>query len=656
MYYYYYFYFLFFFSVSDSSGKYNGGFFWGNGYWMGSATHCHNIQPVPPFPLGFYVLKAHIKLHKLIIPQAHSQLLGVCLPLSCTPEEAEQVVRIAVNQSDLQPFRHVEVTQIKTPHTQYYFNEDSTFWILLISSSIVIILVISGTLFDMYQTHEADKRKRAKFVYDNYTYEIAKTHHHPEVITTTMKVPAGSNNNDNSEAESSERNSVNSEEIVNRFNLLWKEILLSFSLKKNIVTICEKSVGEDTIPTIHGLRSLSMAWVILGHTCIIAFKYSDNMAYRSLVERQVAFQTINNGAYSVDTFFFISGLLVSFLYFRTTSKHDMSKLTKATGFTSSFLEFMGLIGYRFARLTAPYFFVLGCVQVSMKWFHYNSVFETPTSDYVNCPKYWWRNVLYINTLFPVEDMCMLWSWYLADDTQFYVLGAFLLILSIKHFKIAVSLMSVFLISSWGTTAMIAYSNNHVPNEDDPLALFDKIYDKPWTRLGPYIVGMSVGWILFKTDCKIKMNKITLTLGWLLSSGLLLFLVYGLYGSKLSPVFAAAYSSLSHTAWAIGLAWIVIACSTGYGGYVTKILSSSLLYPFSRVTYCAYLVHPIVIRIFTMKMETPVHLGIELVIVLYIGHLVMSYLVSFVISLLFEAPIVSLLRIISPTKRKTKINN
>lgn len=43
--------------------------------------------------------------------------------------------------------------------------------------------------------------------------------------------------------------------------------------------------------------------------------------------------------------------------------------------------------------------------------------------------------------------------------------------------------------------------------DDPLALFDKIYDKPWTRLGPYLVGMSVGWILFKTDCKMKMHRV-----------------------------------------------------------------------------------------------------------------------------------------------------
>jgi hypothetical protein len=52
--------------------------------------------------------------------------------------------------------------------------------------------------------------------------------------------------------------------------------------------------------------------------------------------------------------------------------------------------------------------------------------------------------------------------------------------------------------------------------DDPLAVFDKIYDKPWTRLGPYLVGMIVGWILYKTDCKIKMSKVYVFLslcGW-----------------------------------------------------------------------------------------------------------------------------------------------
>jgi hypothetical protein len=36
-------------------------------------------------------------------------------------------------------------------------------------------------------------------------------------------------------------------------------------------------------------------------TCVIA----DNMEYRNVVEKEFLFQTINSGAYSVDTFFFI---------------------------------------------------------------------------------------------------------------------------------------------------------------------------------------------------------------------------------------------------------------------------------------------------------------------------------------------------------------
>lgn len=58
---------------------------------------------------------------------------------------------------------------------------------------------------------------------------------------------------------------------------MWLEILLSFSLRRNVATIFDQSVGADTIPTIHGLRSISMGWVILGHTCIVAFKYSGEL-------------------------------------------------------------------------------------------------------------------------------------------------------------------------------------------------------------------------------------------------------------------------------------------------------------------------------------------------------------------------------------------
>lgn len=42
-----------------------------------------------------------------------------------------------------------------------------------------------------------------------------------------------------------------------------------------------------------------------GHTCIIVFKYADNMEVRKEVEREFWFQTVSNATYSVDTFFFI---------------------------------------------------------------------------------------------------------------------------------------------------------------------------------------------------------------------------------------------------------------------------------------------------------------------------------------------------------------
>lgn len=189
------------------------------------------------------------------------------------------------------------------------------------------------------------------------------------------------------------------------FPAVWEELLLSFSIKANMKTICDPDVGRDTISTIHGLRAMSMGWVILGHTCIVVFKYSDNMEYRKVVEKEFLFQTITNGAFSVDTFFFMGGLLVSFLYFRTNAKGDLNKLTQGTqGLIAGMLKFVGFLLYRFCRLTAPYMFVLGVVQVTMKWFHSNSVFEPPTADHLNCPQYWWRNLLYINTMYPMDQM------------------------------------------------------------------------------------------------------------------------------------------------------------------------------------------------------------------------------------------------------------
>ncbi|XP_051158662.1 nose resistant to fluoxetine protein 6-like isoform X2 [Leptopilina boulardi] len=673
--------------VDDASGRYTNGYFWGNSYFTGSATECYfigkrnekrtfystskddgvqefNNEPKrrinagqsgvsnslddapddPPYPLSFFILK--ISLNETSLTMKKLIHLGVCLPFSCSSSDVAEIAKLAASDA---ASKYSSVENVRDQRNYYDIYTDSVFWVLFGVSAVVLVLMIVGTSYDVYLTNRLIKQQKESCDVEKHAKleQLTNGNHKPLTVGDTV-VNGSSPVNNNNDHEGSLRSSTPDCQQLN----VCEELLLSFSVRANMKTICDPSVGRDTISTIHGLRAISMAWVILGHTCIVVFKYSDNMEYRRVVEKNILFQTVTNGAFSVDTFFFMGGLLVSFLYFRTNAEGHLNKLTQGTrGFVAGFLKFIGFLAYRFSRLTAPYMFVLGVVEVTMKWFHYNAVFETPTADHENCPNYWWRNLLYINTLFPVEQMCMLWSWYVADDTQFYVVGAVILILATNHFKIAAFSVVTLMVSSWLTTGYIALINNHMPSIDDPLALFDKIYDKPWTRLGPYLIGMSVGYFLFKTDCKVKMSKITVFVGWLLSSACLLSLLYGLYEAELSPITAAAYSSLSHSAWALGLAWIVIACSTGYGGYVDVILSAPILYPFSRVTYCAYLIHPIVIRLTAMYVDSPFHLGKNSMMVMFFGQFVTSYIISFVVSLSFEAPVVSMLKILSPKKRK-----
>ncbi|KAK4883484.1 hypothetical protein RN001_006803 [Aquatica leii] len=701
--------------MDDASGRYTTGWFWGNHYWTGSQSLCENALPndnmdvdnstftesdythlykyksvllahlkTSPFPLGYFMLRVNI--NSSFTTEQKTVHIGLCLPKICTDDDARKIME---ETSKTAPMVTVKVETVRSHHQRFNVWTDSTFQILCVVSSIVAVLLISGTTFDMYVQRLKEKRKTMVMNCTNYANTdsnlretvakldvgIADSKMYNGnsgfyVVTKTQTKDNDSNNNNNNnnndqapstsgtETPIQDHNEYPELKLDKQFALcLLRRLLLSFSIRVNAKNIFNKNVGSDTLSVIHGLKTISMSWVILGHTCLVAFKYADNTEYRKLVQQEFMFQTVLNATFSVDTFFFTSGLLVSFLYFRTNSKGKLDHpiTSKCNGFASGLCHFIGLIIYRFARLTAPYLFLIGVLEVTMKWFNYNSVFEPPALDHINCPKYWWRNLLYINTLFPMEEMCMLWSWYLADDTQFYIVGAVLLILAVRHFKSAASLLVMFVVSSWMTTAYIAYSNRHMPGSDDPLALFDKIYDKPWTRLSPYLIGMCVGWFLFKTKCQLKMSKITVTAGWLVSSTCLLSLVYGLYEANLTPIMGAAYSALCHSIWALGLSWIVVACTTGYGGFVNKLLSASVLYPFSRVTYCAYLLHTIVIRGMVMSMDQPLHLGKAVVPILFLGQIVASYTLAFIVSISFEGPSVSMLRILTKLTRTKETN-
>lgn len=86
-------------------------------------------------------------------------------------------------------------------------------------------------------------------------------------------------------------------------------------------------------------------------------------------------------------------------------------------------------------------------------------------------------------------------------------------------------------------------------------------------------------------------------------------------------------------------------------FVSRFFSQKLLIPFSRVTYCAYLLNPIVILFTTMLAQTTFHLDFYTVAIHTIGTIVVTYIAGFAFMLLFENPIITITTKLTTKHRK-----
>lgn len=131
--------------------------------------------------------------------------------------------------------------------------------------------MVIATTYDLYLDARAKRALRNKgsskddMVTDSSsgigctTYDLTGAVPNKNDLAIGIGIPRGMNNNNSDENLAD--GSINVQEIK---LALWSELLLSFSVISNFRAICDRSVGNDTIPSIHGLRAFSMAWVILG--------------------------------------------------------------------------------------------------------------------------------------------------------------------------------------------------------------------------------------------------------------------------------------------------------------------------------------------------------------------------------------------------------
>jgi len=163
-----------------------------------------------------------------------------------------------------------------------------------------------------------------------------------------------------------------------------------------------------------------------------------------------------------------------------------------------------------------------------------------------------------------------------------------------------------------------------------------VYVKPWCRLAPYAIGLSIGYILYEVYSRSntlswdslvpratiysRYHHFKQVLTWTFALTILSLCIFGTYGDysgrPLTRQNRIAFLTLSRLGWSIGLCMIIIASFAGHGGIANRFLSRSYFYKLSKLTYGAYLWHTLVIFINSLGREQPTHYTVANIVCIF----------------------------------------
>ncbi|PSN55337.1 hypothetical protein C0J52_01839 [Blattella germanica] len=177
-----------------------------------------------------------------------------------------------------------------------------------------------------------------------------------------------------------------------------------------------------------------------------------------------------------------------------------------------------------------------------------------------------------------------------------------------------------------------------------------IYTRAYARAGPYLIGIALGYLLHRTKNKaIIIPKTCVLIGWLMSATICLTVLLGVsifYDDlhEYNVIESGIYAGLHRPVWALGVAWVIFACVSGYGGPVDTILSWKTFIPLSRLTYCIYLCHYVILLYKIGSTRTNSYLSIFYTMHDFAGNILLSSILAALTSLAFEMPFINIIKI------------
>lgn len=277
-----------------------------------------------------------------------------------------------------------------------------------------------------------------------------------------------------------------------------------------------------------------------------------------------------------------------------------------------------------------------------------------------CDVSWWSELTYTMNFIPFDSdqVCMGWSWYLGDDMIFFLISMVIFPLYYRSKLVGCLLIALLTAGSFAWTIALVYQHHLSIKFDDyhyeEYSLW--AYSKPYHRIPTYFVGVVAAWILEEmeqagftrssrpTGRKAQCISSLLALA---SFALLIFLLlipatdHGARSNSWGDFPSMLFITFSRPLWAVGLAVLTLLCYYDYMPLLNGFMSHRFWTPFARLTYGAYLTHPMVIKLAAGgAVQYYTFSGMDM-FYRWLGNSVCAYSLSMVLWCLIERPMMTL---------------
>lgn len=415
-----------------------------------------------------------------------------------------------------------------------------------------------------------------------------------------------------------------------------KSVLATFGVFRNLRQLLTTDDVPSAMNCLHGIRVITMFWVVLSQTYLnVEFQAVRGLKFLIPAVESLSFQVIVNGLLAVDTFFFLSGLLLAMNVLKNIDKKNMKKQT------------FGIFLYRYLRLT-PGCLVLLCFFTLVPLLGSGPIWkEKILPEVAACRRNWWAVMLNVNNFVHSERMCLPSLWYISADWQLHCALFLIVFLLIRRPAFggmaAFASVVIFGVIIGVQTTLSGYPPTMLPlyaERSRVMAMVQDVVMRPYTHAGPFTVGMCTAFLILKYPLT-RLTKVSQAALWLASALCMSLSLFGTWkwnrNVEASDLETLLYSSLHRTAWALGLGWTVYACLTNRCVLVNQVLAWKAWLPLSRLTYGVYLAHPVVLDFQMWTIRERIFGSHMSMLYVFSGNLAVSMGVAVIFYLAFEAP-------------------